>query len=141
MDLIADHISHRFGALEVLDDVSFVGAGEVSDRGPSGCARARCCRSWAVARGRGAAELPRAAAESPTADLRFQDFALLPGARWKQTSNFTAACRLTLSSADDRRHALRRTAFRISGTFPKQLSGGMRQRVASLAACVGPRYC
>ena len=23
MDLIADHISHRFGALEVLDDVSF----------------------------------------------------------------------------------------------------------------------
>ena len=30
MDLIADHISHRFGALDVLDDVSFtVGAGEV----------------------------------------------------------------------------------------------------------------
>ena len=30
MDLIADHISHRFGTLEVLDDVSFtVGAGEV----------------------------------------------------------------------------------------------------------------
>ena len=23
MDLIADHISHRFGALDVLDDVSF----------------------------------------------------------------------------------------------------------------------
>ena len=33
MDLIADHIRHRFGALEVLDDVSFtVSSGEVVDR-------------------------------------------------------------------------------------------------------------
>ena len=31
MDLIADHISHRFGVLDVLDDVSFtVGSGEVA---------------------------------------------------------------------------------------------------------------
>ena len=30
MDLIADHICHRFGALDVLDDVSFtVRSGEV----------------------------------------------------------------------------------------------------------------
>src|SRR6266852_9940490 len=41
MDLIADHISHRFGALEVLDDVSFaVGTGEVvAIVGPSGCGK------------------------------------------------------------------------------------------------------
>ena len=41
MDLIADHISHRFGALDVLDDVSFtVRAGEiVAIVGPSGCGK------------------------------------------------------------------------------------------------------
>ena len=41
MDLIADHISHRFGALEVLDDVSFtVSSGEVvAVVGPSGCGK------------------------------------------------------------------------------------------------------
>ena len=41
MDLIAHHISHRFGELDVLDHVSFtVASGEiVAIVGPSGCGK------------------------------------------------------------------------------------------------------
>jgi NitT/TauT family transport system ATP-binding protein len=41
MDLIASYISHRFGGLPVLDEVSFaVGAGDVvAIVGPSGCGK------------------------------------------------------------------------------------------------------
>src|ERR1700687_1283523 len=84
MDLIADHISHRFGALEVLDDVSFtVRSGEVvAIVGPSGCGKSTLLSilggllqpSAGSAQWRGA---PPAGSLNPLTFV-FQDFALLP---------------------------------------------------------------
>ena len=84
MDLIADHISHRFGALEVLDDVSFtLCAGEVvAIVGPSGCGKSTLLSilggllrpTAGAAKWRGAA--PPGSLNPLT--FVFQDFALLP---------------------------------------------------------------
>src|SRR5512140_3926065 len=84
MDLIANHISHRFGDLAVLDDVSFtVSAGEVvAIVGPSGCGKSTLLSilGGLLQPDTGAAVLRGA----PPPDSRnpltfvFQDFALLP---------------------------------------------------------------
>src|SRR6202035_6114113 len=84
MDLIADHISHRFGALDVLDDVSFtVGAGEVvAIVGPSGCGKSTLLQilGGLLQPSAGAAELRDAPPKGSLNPLTFvfQDFALLP---------------------------------------------------------------
>jgi NitT/TauT family transport system ATP-binding protein len=138
MDLIADQISHRFGALEVLDRVSFtVGAGEVvAVVGPSGCGKSTLLSilGGLLQPSAGAAELCGA---PPTGSLNpltfvFQDFALLPWCTVEANVEFPllhtglAAAERT-AIVDD---ALRRTGLSdFRGTYPKQLSGGMRQRV------------
>src|SRR6516165_2780840 len=84
MDLIANHITHRFGELAVLDDVSFtVGAGEVvAIVGPSGCGKSTLLSilGGLLLPTSGAAELrgaPPADSLNPLTFV-FQDFALLP---------------------------------------------------------------
>jgi len=138
MDLIADHISHRFGALEVLDDVSFtVGAGEVvAIVGPSGCGKSTLLSilggllqpSAGAAKSRGV---------SPAGSLNpltfvFQDFALLPWSTVEANVQFPLL-HARLAPAERRAlvdDALRRTGLTdFRGAYPKQLSGGMRQRV------------
>src|SRR5579871_6915014 len=138
MDLIADHISHRFGALEVLQDVSFtVRAGEVvAIVGPSGCGKSTLLSilggllqaSAGQAALRGA---PPAGSLNPLTFV-FQDFALLPWATVEANVEFPLLH--TALSATERRalvdDALRRTGLSdFRATYPKQLSGGMRQRV------------
>ncbi|MGE5157084.1 MAG: ABC transporter ATP-binding protein [Gemmatimonas sp.] len=138
MDLIANHISHRFGALDVLDDVSFtVGAGEVvAVVGPSGCGKSTLLSilGGLLQPTKGAAELrgaPPADSFNPLTFV-FQDFALLP---WSTVaSNVEFPLLHTALSVVERRalvdDALRRTGLTEFRTaYPKQLSGGVRQRV------------
>ncbi|HLZ03019.1 MAG TPA: ABC transporter ATP-binding protein [Bradyrhizobium sp.] len=138
MDLIADHINHRFGALDVLDDVSFtVSPGEVvAIVGPSGCGKSTLLSilggllqpTSGVAKSRGA---PPAGSLNPLTFV-FQDFALLPWCTVEANVEFPLL-HTPLSATERRRlvdDALRRTGLSdFRGTYPKQLSGGMRQRV------------
>ena len=138
MDLIADHISHRFGVLDVLEDVSFtVAAGEViAVVGPSGCGKSTLLSilGGLLQPTGGSAELrgaPPAGSLNPLTFV-FQDFALLP---WcTVAANVAFPLEHTALDADARRavvaDALQRTGLlEFRTAHPKQLSGGMRQRV------------
>ena len=138
MDLIADHISHRFGALEVLDQVSFtVRSGEVAAIvGPSGCGKSTLLSilGGLLQPGSGAAKwrgAPPPGSFNPLTFV-FQDFALLPWCTVEENVEFPLL-HTGLGVAERRAvvdDALRRTSLSdFRGAYPKQLSGGMRQRV------------
>src|SRR5947199_1047014 len=137
MDLISDHISHRFGALKVLDGVSFtVAAGEVvAIVGPSGCGKSTLLQilGGLLQPDAGQAELrgPPPDSLNPLTFV-FQDFALLPWCTVEANVEFPLA-HLPMSDTERRAvidDALRRTGLAdFRGAYPKQLSGGMRQRV------------
>jgi NitT/TauT family transport system ATP-binding protein len=138
MDLIADHISHRFGALEVLNDVSFaISSGEVvAIVGPSGCGKSTLLSilGGLLQSSGGQAELRGAPPPGSFNPLTFvfQDFALLPWSNVEENVEFPLL-HTGLGVADRKAvvsDALRRTGLSdFRAAYPKQLSGGMRQRV------------
>src|SRR4051812_34739659 len=138
MELIADHISHRFGALEVLEDVSFaVRSGEVvAVVGPSGCGKSTLLQILGgllqPAAGEAALRgLPPPGSINPLTFV-FQDFALLP---WRTVAQNVEFVLLHTALPAAERAAIVTDALRRTGlddfqnAWPKQLSGGMRQRV------------
>ncbi|MBI3710314.1 MAG: ATP-binding cassette domain-containing protein, partial [Proteobacteria bacterium] len=138
MDLIVEQVTHRYGDLAALDSVSLdVREGEtLALIGPSGCGKStligimggilKPSAGRVVTRG-----APPAESLNPFTYV-FQDFALLP---WRTVAANIALVLehhpLSRAGRDARiADVLARTGLtEFRAAFPRQLSGGMRQRV------------
>ena len=147
--LSIEHLSHHYGDLHVLSDVSlFVGAGElVCLLGPSGCGKTTLLRLAAgiercqagqiqidrtvVADGATQYQLPP---EARHVGMMFQDFALFPHLTARENMMFGAR-----SETAARRKWVESTAHKMGigdllEQYPGILSGGQQQRVALIRA-------
>ncbi|MSP49671.1 MAG: ABC transporter ATP-binding protein [Alphaproteobacteria bacterium] len=138
MRLIVEEVGHRYGALEVLDGLSFtVAEGEIlAVIGPSGCGKSTLLGILGgllrPTTGRMLTEgAPPAGCLNPFTYV-FQDFALLP---WRSVAGNVAFAleHHPLGTAERARRVAEVLATtglaEFAGALPKQLSGGMRQRV------------
>lgn len=148
MDLRARNITHRYGDMVVMEDVSLdIPAGEIlCIIGPSGCGKSTLLRLLGGLEQPSEGEVLQLGAP-PLGCLNpltyvFQDFALLP---WRTVEGNVS---LVLEDHGLERHAaeaiiddvLTRTKlYDFKTALPRQLSGGMKQRVAiARAMAVNP---
>ena len=148
MDIRLDGVGHRYGAMEVLRDISLdIPSGRiVCIVGPSGCGKSTLLRFI------GGLERPdegdiQQIGEPPAGCLNpltyvFQDFALLP---WRTVAgNVSLVLEDHSLPASRKREIIENVLARTKLTdfaraLPKQLSGGMKQRVAiARALAVNP---
>jgi len=145
MELIVDKVGHAYGGLEVLDGIDLrVGAGEIVGLiGPSGCGKSTLL---SIVGGllRPSSGSVSVAGAVPADSLNpftfvFQDFALLP---WRTVEgNVALALEHHPLSGSERRERVQAALARIGlaefhDAYPRQLSGGMRQRVGVARALV-----
>jgi NitT/TauT family transport system ATP-binding protein len=138
VELIADCVSHRYGEITALENISLAAReGEILALiGPSGCGKSTLLgiMGGILAPSQGAVRVRGVAPEGSLNPLTyiFQDFALLP---WRTVEgNIALPLEHHRLSAQELRarvdDVLARTGLtEFRAAFPKQLSGGMRQRV------------
>lgn len=148
MELTIEHVSHRYGDVTVLDDISLqIPAGEIlCVIGPSGCGKSTLLRLIGGLERPGSGQIrqlghPGADCLNPLTYV-FQDFALLP---WRSVAGNVALAledhRLGRREMDRIiADVLARTKLSdFADALPRQLSGGMKQRVAiARALAVNP---
>ena len=141
MDLVVRNIRHSYSGLNVLQDVSLTArSGEiVAILGPSGCGKSTLLRIMGGLEKPASGEVltrgaPPAGTLNPLTYV-FQDFALIP---WMSVAENVMLPLLHHPMSDTQRMARVESALArvnlsdFGHVFPKQLSGGMKQR-ASIA--------
>jgi NitT/TauT family transport system ATP-binding protein len=138
MELALNHITHRFGELTALDDVSLhAHEGEiVAIIGPSGCGKSTLLGiAGGILQPSGGEVVLRGVPAADTLNeitFIFQDFSLLPWRSVRDNVAFVLKHHKLGAVEMERRiaNALDRTGLSdFASALPKQLSGGMRQRV------------
>jgi len=150
--LTFEHISHAFGGIDAVDDVSLdIALGEIICLlGPSGCGKTTLLRIAAgverPAKGRVLLNGEEVAGprtyvppERRGVGLMFQDFALFPHLTILENVAFGLSDLSRAQARKEARAALRRVGMSAyESAYPHALSGGEQQRVA-LARAVVPR--
>jgi NitT/TauT family transport system ATP-binding protein len=137
MPVVVENVSHNFDGLNVLKDVSLsVADGEIlAIVGPSGCGKSTLLSIIGGLLVPAGGRVLTAAEDKDSFNpltFVFQDFALLP---WRTVfDNVALPLEHSTLATEERREIVmdvlaRTNLTEFRGAFPKQLSGGMRQRV------------